>query len=181
MAFWKKSDDPWDRKPEKRETNWYENNTAPVADEPVGAGVPTGAEEKERLGDSLRKFLSGEEDAPIAPEPCPWCGKDMDWGRITGGRDRVIWRNWKPKGILGLSRPEGWKELDLLDEGEWTSYKTAWLCGDCGKMVLAAPVSAYTQDHPRVDFQEYSGGGAYETDPQAYEKYQEQWGAKKEE
>ena len=36
MAFWKKSDDPWDRKPGKKtETAWWEQ-------EPVGAGHPAG-------------------------------------------------------------------------------------------------------------------------------------------
>lgn len=191
MAFWKKSDDPWDRKPEKRQVNWYENEAFSADTPPAGADVPIGpeaagaegdrpGEETERLGDSLRKLFGKEEEAPPTPEKCPWCGRDMEWGYLTGGRDGVSWRNWKPKGLLGLSRPEGWKELDLLDEGEWISYKTVWLCGDCGKMVLTAPASAYTKDNPKVDWKAYSGGDTVAADPQAYEKYQEQWGKKEE-
>lgn len=132
MAFWKKSDDPWDRKPGKKtETAWWEQDAPaqPATEEPA-------PKEPERLGDMLKGlFGSKEEETPITPEKCPWCGKDMEWGCITGGRDGVTWKNWKPKG-LGFTRPEGWKELDLLDEGEWASYKTVWRCQDCGKMVL---------------------------------------------
>lgn len=137
MAFWKKSDDPWDRKPEKRETtaSWWEQD-APPAEETPGM-----AEELRDLGGSIKKLFVMETEAPEERVKCRWCGKDMEWGCITGGRDGVTWRNWKPK-ALGLKRPEGWKELDLLNEGEWVSYKTAWYCPDCGKMVLDVPNSS---------------------------------------
>ena len=38
MAFWKKSDDPWDRKPGKQTTNRHENET-PAEEDSVGAAT----------------------------------------------------------------------------------------------------------------------------------------------
>ena len=162
MAFWKKSDDPWDNPPEKRkETAWYEQD-AP-ATEDVGADpVRPSGEKEESFGESVRKFFLGD-DTPITPEPCPWCGKDMEWGRITGGRDGVHWKNWRPRGLLDIVKPDGWKVLDLLDEHP----KTAWLCSDCGKMVLDAPKSGYSAAQPKVDVEAYTGGGGFAANPQA--------------
>ena len=69
MAFWKKSDDPWDRKPEKRqETTWYEQDAPP-------------AEEKRELTPEeqrIRNIIEGPKATPVTPEQCPWCGKDME-------------------------------------------------------------------------------------------------------
>ena len=72
----------------------------------------------ERLGDALKGFLGKKEDEePIPPEKCPWCGKDMEWGYIDGGRDySVMWRNWRPRGLLGIFQPEDAREIDLLVE-----------------------------------------------------------------
>ena len=133
MAFWKKSDDPWDIDPEKRK----KKNEAVWREE-----VPAEPSQQESLGEGWRSLFKKKEEEetaiPDAAEKCPWCGKDMEWGCITGGRGIVSWKNWRPKG-LGLMRPEGWKELYLLDEGEVAPYKTVWLCEDCGKMVLDRP------------------------------------------
>ena len=168
MAFWSKSDDPWDRKPEKRQDTTWREQDAPVESAPVETGV-----QEESLGESVRKFFLGD-DTPITPCPCPWCGKDMEWGRITGGRDGVHWKNWRPRGLLDIVKPDGWKVLDLLDEHP----KTVWLCSDCGKMVLDAPKSGYGQDQPKVDLEAYTGGGGFAADPKAYENYKSQWETK---
>ena len=66
MAFWKKSDDPWDRKPEKREeTTWYE--------------PPPAEEEKELTPEAqrIRDIIEGPKATPVTPEKCPWCSKDI--------------------------------------------------------------------------------------------------------
>ena len=55
MAFWRKSDDPWDRKPEKRqETTWYEQDTPET--EPAGA-------------DTIRPSERAEEAPPTSSFP----------------------------------------------------------------------------------------------------------------
>ena len=137
MAFWKKSDDPWDINPEKRK----KKNEAVWREE-----VPAEPSQQESLGDVWRSLFKKKEEEdtaiPDAAEKCPWCGKDMEWGMIGGvGRESsVLWRNWQPKGLLDLAGTENGKMFDLLDEGggmRWS--KTVWLCEDCGKMVLDRP------------------------------------------
>ena len=192
MAFWKKSDDPWDIDPEKRKkqtTAAFWENDAPAETDPVGAasGRPEEAPRGQSLGESIKGFFGGKkEDAPITPEKCPWCGKDMEWGRIDGGRDySVMWRNWKPRGFLGLSQPDNAREIDLLDEGDGLRcYKTIWYCRDCGKMTLeiknprnAAEVEeAYRK--PSGYEQQLNAWGA---NPAAYADYQAQWSTEKKE
>ena len=160
MAFWKKSDDPWDIDPEKKKkqaaTTWWENDT-PAEPDPVGAasGRPEEVAPKaQRLGDSIKGFFGGEkeEEAPVPAEKCPWCGKDMERCWINGGQGIVTWRNWKVRG-LGLRRPTGWKEISLLDEGDFVPRKIAWLCPDCGKMVMEVPLPPgpnYTWENGQV-------------------------------
>lgn len=192
MAFWKKSEDPWDIDPEKRKkqtTAAFWENDAPAETDPVGAasGRPEEAPRGQSLGESIKGFFGGKkEDAPITPEKCPWCGKDMEWGRIDGGRDySVMWRNWKPRGFLGLSQPDNAREIDLLDEGDGLRcYKTIWYCRDCGKMTLeiknprnAAEVEeAYRK--PSGYEQQLNAWGA---NPAAYADYQAQWSTEKKE
>lgn len=175
MAFWKKSDDPWDRKPEKRkETVWYEQD---VPD------TESTQPEEESLGESIRKFWLGVgvDEEPIPPEICPWCGKEMEWGRLTGGRDSVIWQNWQPKGVLDFKKPENWKSLNMLDEEKGlSSFKTVWLCSDCGKMVLDAPKefnyrAAWESGDARPPQQD---GQVWGVNPKAYEDYKSQWETK---
>ena len=192
MAFWKKSEDPWDIDPEKRKkqtTAAFWENDAPAETDPVGAasGRPEEEPRGQSLGESIKGFFGGKkEDAPITPEKCPWCGKDMEWGRIDGGRDySVMWRNWKPRGFLGLSQPDNAREIDLLDEGDGLRcYKTIWYCRDCGKMTLeiknprnAAEVEeAYRK--PSGYEQPLNAWGA---NPAAYADYQAQWSTEKKE
>ena len=180
MAFWKKSDDPWDIDPEKRkkqsETTWWEQE-APAREETDAAPEKQG----ERLGDALKNLnKKKKEEAPIVPEKCPWCGKEMTWGCIMGGRDTVQWQNWKPKGLFNLSLAEDQERYDLMDEGGLLDnlYKTAWWCRDCGKMVMdfapertAAEVEEIYRKPP--DYEEQIN--AWGANPKAYEEYQTQW------
>lgn len=126
MPFWKQSDDPWDRKPDKRR--------------------PEPKEPKERPIDSLKQWNEDrkaaakekEEAKRLPSEPCPWCGKDMEQGFMTGGRDAVQWFSgiYTFDPFRGLGGGTG-----LLTDGSWLGgyYKTVWLCRDCGKMVFDMP------------------------------------------
>ena len=192
MAFWKKSEDPWDIDPEKRKkqtTAAFWENDAPAETDPVGAasGRPEEAPRGQSLGESIKGFFGGKkEDAPITPEKCPWCGKDMEWGRIDGGRDySVMWRNWKPRGFLGIFQPEDAREIDLLDEGDglWC-YKTVWYCRDCGKMTLEIK-NARNTDEVEEAYRKPTGYeqqlNAWGANPAAYADYQAQWSTEKKE
>ena len=164
MAFWKKSNDPWDMDPEKRKRDssavWWEQD------------APAEATQQESLGDVWRSLFKKKEEenaaTPSAAEKCPWCGKDMEWGMIDGGRDYVVmWRNYRPTGLLGLPRPENGKEYDLLDEGSGLKcFKTVWLCEDCGKMVLDKPKQRngpnYTWEGGKVKLPEEDKDGVLE-------------------
>lgn len=128
MPFWKQSEDPWDRKPEKRR--------------------PEPKEPKENPLDSLKawneerraKAKEKEEAKWLPPEPCPWCGKDMEQGFLLGGRDGVRWYPgiYKTDLLRGL---DSTNKIDVLDEGGlWSGlYKTTWLCRDCKKAVFTMP------------------------------------------
>ena len=192
MAFWKKSEDPWDIDPEKRKkqtTAAFWENDAPAETDPVGAasGRPEEEPRGQSLGESIKGFFGGKkEDAPITPEKCPWCGKDMEWGRIDGGRDySVMWRNWKPRGFLGIFQPEDAREIDLLDEGDglWC-YKTVWYCRDCGKMTLEIK-NARNTDEVEEAYRKPTGYeqqlNAWGANPAAYADYQAQWSTEKKE
>lgn len=192
MAFWKKSEDPWDIDPEKRKkqtTAAFWENDAPAETDPVGAasGRPEEEPRGQSLGESIKGFFGGKkEDAPITPEKCPWCGKDMEWGRIDGGRDySVMWRNWKPRGFLGLSQPDNAREIDLLDEGDGLRcYKTIWYCRDCGKMTLEIK-NARNTDEVEEAYRKPTGYeqqlNAWGANPAAYADYQAQWSTEKKE
>ena len=192
MAFWKKSEDPWDIDPEKRKkqtTAAFWENDAPAETDPVGAasGRPEEAPRGQSLGESIKGFFGGKkEDAPITPEKCPWCGKDMERGYIDGGRDySVMWRNWRPRGLLGIFQPEDAREIDLLNEGDglWC-YKTVWYCRDCGKMTLEIK-NARNTDEVEEAYRKPTGYeqqlNAWGANPAAYADYQAQWSTEKKE
>ena len=122
MPFWKQSEDPWDRKPDKPRR-----------------------EPKEPLANSLDSLKAWNEERKakekaksLPPEPCPWCGKDMEQGYMMGGRG-ITWYS----GVL--TTKAAWigdfskEHFDLADEGAFTKYKTVWLCRECKKMVLDMP------------------------------------------
>ena len=87
---------------------------------------------------SAQQKAEGPETACPPPEPCPWCGKEMEQGFLTGGRDSVRWYPGVHK-FDPLRALDG-NALDLLDEGDpWGVYKTVWLCRDCKKAVFNMP------------------------------------------
>ena len=125
MAFWNKGEDPWDVKPK-----------------PVSVPNPDCDGEPDTLLDSLkawneaRKEEKARREEPLPPEKCPWCGKEMEAGYIMGNRG--IW--WAP------GRPDAWAKwvsvaaaegaFQVDTEGGLATYRTAWHCPDCGKLVL---------------------------------------------
>lgn len=123
MPFWKQSDDPWDRRPEK----------------------PRPGEPKESLTDSLKAWNEDrkaaarekEEAKRLPPEPCPWCGKDMEQGYLSSGRG-VWWAPGVPNFLakwVSVEFAEGAFQVDA--NGSLSpSYKITWLCRDCKKMVF---------------------------------------------
>lgn len=124
MAFWKKSDDPWDRKPEKREeTTWYE--------------PPPAEEEKELTPEAqrIRDIIEGPKATPVTPEKCPWCSKDMERVSIYARGGTVCWRKGEPGRWLDDDQV-----LQDAVESIWDiPRKWAWYCESCGKMTVAVP------------------------------------------
>lgn len=125
MAFWKKSEDPWDVEPEKR-------RPVPAENGEKGPGL------LDQLQDwnEARKAEKARRETPPPPIPCPWCGKTMETGYLMGNRG--IW--WAP------GRPDAWAKwvsvaaaegaFQVDTEGGLATYRTAWHCPDCGKLVL---------------------------------------------
>ena len=122
MAFWKKSEDSWDIDPDERR----------LASEP--------AEKAPGLLDTLRgdwdamraEWQEKREKLRLPPEKCPWCGKDMLGGYLYTGRDAIVWARKRP-GFLSVDK----ERLRIDDEGGvFSSYKTAWRCESCEKLVL---------------------------------------------
>ena len=110
MAFWKKkSEDPWDQKPEKRPDAqipaWYRHEEPAAPQEP-----PAG-------------------------ELCPWCGQPMVAGTLygqsrgAGGINGLQWREGGYQGFLDSLAFTG-KKIDL------GSYEDAQYCTSCQKMTL---------------------------------------------
>ena len=125
MAFWKKSEDPWDIDPEKRR---------PAAAETAEDEQPApGLLEQIRDWNEARK-QAREARAP-QPIPCPWCGKEMAVGYLHGGRDGVYWREKRPGALFNGA---GAERLDT-DGGILNSYKYVWYCAGCRKLVLDLP------------------------------------------
>ena len=132
MAFWKKSEDPWDIDPEKkrRETASYFETEEPAVEEE----------------DTKESFLSGlfkkkEEPVEEIPVPCPYCGNPMTKGYLNGGRDNVHWTQGKPS-FLGIFDDR----LLISDEGGMlsASYKTCHMCEECRKLIVDVPEQPVT-------------------------------------
>ena len=85
MAFEKKSQDPWDRKPETRK--------APPVPAPETSKPPES--KKGPLGSlrawNERRRAEKEEARRLPPESCPWCGQEMEQGYLYTGRDKIYW------------------------------------------------------------------------------------------
>lgn len=151
MAFWKKSDDPWDRKPGKKtETAWWEqepvgaghpaglDTASPEAGGAAGAdnvdaGVPTGASETTKLTaeERIRRIIEGPQPTPYIPEPCPWCGGEMKRVYLWS-KGFIRWSDKLPSGFM-----EDYEVLDDPPESIWdSSYKQGSYCEACEKMTL---------------------------------------------
>lgn len=104
MAFWKKSEDPWDPDPAARKR-------APASTETAAP-------------DGMR---------------CPWCGGAMLRGyldAVSGGE--IWWTAGLPNPKANLLGADPKQSLLVSDEGVFFTYKTAWHCRKCEKMVLDA-------------------------------------------
>ena len=147
MPFWKQSEDPWDRKPDKPRREPREPQVNPLD------SLKTWNQERKA------KAREKEEARRLPPEPCPWCGKSMEQGFLEGGRDSVHWyagiRRFDPfRGFDGGS-------INVLNECNAffsNHFKVAWLCRECGKIVFDIPESDRIYDFP--DLQE---DGIYKT------------------
>lgn len=126
MAFWKKSEDPWDRKPERRSTP----QPRPGEETPEEPGI------LEELKD-WNEARKAERETPPDPIPCPWCGKMMEPGQLTGGRG-VYWAPGVPTTVEKWILPQR-EQLRVDTEGVFYTYQTAWFCEDCRKLVADVP------------------------------------------
>lgn len=128
MPFWKQSEDPWDRKPDRPCPQPKEPKANPLD------SLKTWNEERKV------KAKEKEEARRLPPEPCPWCGKEMEQGFLLGGRGSVSWYPGIYKTDF-LRGPYDAGRIDVQDEGTiWGGYyKTAWLCRDCKKAVFHMP------------------------------------------
>jgi len=127
MPFWKKSEDPWDRKdgvskPPKEPKEPREN---PI-DSLKQWNETRKAEAKER-----------EEARRLPPEKCPWCGKDMEQGYMMADQGSIRWHPGIYKFAL-FSGLDG-DALRIDTQGDFTMYRITWLCRDCKKMVFDMP------------------------------------------
>ena len=127
MAFWKKSEDPWDIVPNQRRT----------ASEP--------AEKAPGLLDTLRgdwddmraEWQETRESLKLPPEKCPWCGKDMEQGFLMGSRG-VFWYRGTPNIKTSLFGAPNEDTIRVDTEGFLNTYHTAWYCPACKKMTIDA-------------------------------------------
>ncbi|MDD3346375.1 PF20097 family protein [Oscillibacter sp.] len=126
MPFWKKSEDPWDARPERPKA-------APSGEEEAPLTILR--ELKERVKSAMKP--------PQVPEPaaetCPWCKQPMEQGYLHGG-GWIYWQKERPKAASLTGHAAD--ALVVNDEGGLvSSYKTVWHCPACQKLVMDAPVS----------------------------------------
>ena len=128
MPFWKKSEDPWDRKPEKRR---------PIIQEALEEPKKSPLEALEDWN-AKRKADAKAKDAEklLPPEKCPWCGKDMTQGYMITGRDPIHWYPGIYKMAWFYRDKSGSFRVDM--DGDFTMYKITWHCESCQKMVFDA-------------------------------------------
>ena len=146
MAFWKKSEDPWDwepkRQPVSRDTGSEPGDGA--------SGLLDELRDDFQDWNESRKAAKARRETPPEPIPCPWCGQPMEPGYLIGGRDAVRLVRQRP-GTLRILDPG--EALYIRGDGTfWCDYKIAWTCGECRKLVLDLP--------------EPSASSAWDTPPQ---------------
>ena len=131
MPFWKKSEDPWDCEPEKP--------PRPAEPGPEDKDYAPSLIDELRDWNEERKEKKRQRETPPPPMACPWCGREMEMGYLSGSRG-VFWIRGVPtarKFWLGAGRGN----IIRVDTegGLMTPHRTAWLCRACRRMVLEAP------------------------------------------
>lgn len=129
MPFRKKSEDPWDYEPERRD---------PVRREEEPPVSPDGeTQDRSACRIPFQSRDAGSQSPP--PMACPWCGREMEMGYLSGSRG-VFWIRGVPtarKFWLGAGRGN----IIRVDTegGLMTPHRTAWLCRACRRMVMEIP------------------------------------------
>ena len=131
MAFWKKSEAPWDMDPAKKR--------AKQEREPIENPLNTLRDwSEERRAKAAAKQAEWEAQPK---EVCPWCGKEMERGYLAASRSGIIWtpgRMTTRAAWIGPSREVRDRRLQVDNEGFLANYKTTWYCEDCKKMTIDA-------------------------------------------
>ena len=128
MPFWKKSEDPWDLPPEKRRAETPREETE--GQESLREAMQSWAKELKEC------FASPPEEEPES-QACPWCGRVMQRGYLVSGQ-WIYWQTRKPR-ALSLTGHTADAVLLNTEGGLSASYKTAWHCLDCRRIVLDVP------------------------------------------
>ena len=131
MAFWNKSEDPWDMDP-ARERARRER-------EPLESPLDTLRDwnEKRKADAAAREAAQAAEP----PEKCPWCGQDMERGYLASSRSGIVWtpgRMTTRAAWIGPPRESRERRLRVDNEGGIAAYKTTWYCEHCQKMTIDA-------------------------------------------
>ena len=130
MAFWKKkSEDPWDMDPNRKREPVSFLEQEQENEEP---GVLEAVREQ-----WVQRRQERQEALTLPPETCPWCGKNMEQGFMTGDRG-IYWLRGVPdtKAKWFGAGDENTMRVDV--EGLFYTYKTTWHCPDCRKMFFDA-------------------------------------------
>ena len=133
MAFWEKSEDPWDMDPSKKKREPTVYHTVPeevsgLKDEPEDEGFLA------EVAGLFKKKSDPLEELP--PMNCPWCGKEMTKGYLMGGRDAMRWSAEKPGAVFGSAFLD---TVPVRDADIWSNYKTCWHCIPCRRLVVDVP------------------------------------------
>jgi len=130
MPFWKKSEDPWDRKPTSVSYTTFDE---PSKEEEKGF-LESIREEVADWQEKRKAAAEAEENAP--PETCPWCGQEMVKNYLTGGRYGVVLSEEKPGAFMGTT----FMDTTLItNEGVLGAYKSCWYCAGCRKLIVDVP------------------------------------------
>lgn len=123
MAFWKKSEDPWDMDPEKRR-----REAVPVFEQEP--------ETEEAPAQKKWPWQKKEKAEEVVQETCPWCGKPMERGYLGGGRDKLQLSDEKPSAFWGTMMID---TLEFCDDGFGVTHRSCWQCKTCRKVVADFP------------------------------------------
>lgn len=125
MAFWKKSEDPWDVDPDKRRPTVWEEETEEKPD--AVCSENTSQVWTEKSPDEEKEEESAD------PMTCPWCGKKMELGYLYS-KECILWVDQEPGAFLGVL--SAGREIYVSDEGVIAQYKKCWHCSACGRLVV---------------------------------------------